>query len=112
MLSLLAKVKAAALNEPSLKSGEINVETFKGVVLNITTSSSGPERRNLPNRPYGPHRWHRIQPEAFGMLRERREGLLGKQKHPGKVASKRNATATCTQPPNLATAMARRAPKS
>ncbi|MFL9913291.1 BON domain-containing protein [Paraburkholderia sp. RL17-337-BIB-A] len=26
------KVKAAVLNEPSLKSAEINVETFKGVV--------------------------------------------------------------------------------
>jgi len=26
------KVKAAVLNEPSLKSSEINVETFKGVV--------------------------------------------------------------------------------
>jgi osmotically-inducible protein OsmY len=26
------KVKAALLNEPSLKSAEINVETFKGVV--------------------------------------------------------------------------------
>ena len=26
------KVKAAILNEPSLKSAEINVETFKGVV--------------------------------------------------------------------------------
>jgi len=28
----LLKVKAAVLNEPSLKSAEINVETFKGVV--------------------------------------------------------------------------------
>jgi osmotically-inducible protein OsmY len=27
-----AKVKAAVLNEPTLKSAEINVETFKGVV--------------------------------------------------------------------------------
>jgi len=27
-----AKVKAAVFNEPSLKSAEINVETFKGVV--------------------------------------------------------------------------------
>jgi osmotically-inducible protein OsmY len=27
-----SKVKAAVLNEPSLKSAEINVETFKGVV--------------------------------------------------------------------------------
>jgi osmotically-inducible protein OsmY len=27
-----AKVKAAILNEPTLKSAEINVETFKGVV--------------------------------------------------------------------------------
>jgi len=29
---ITAKVKAAVLNEPSLKSAEINVETFKGVV--------------------------------------------------------------------------------
>lgn len=29
---LTAKVKAAVLNEPTLKSAEINVETFKGVV--------------------------------------------------------------------------------
>lgn len=29
---LTTKVKAAVLNEPSLKSAEINVETFKGVV--------------------------------------------------------------------------------
>lgn len=29
---ITAKVKAAVLNEPSLKSTEINVETFKGVV--------------------------------------------------------------------------------
>ena len=29
---LTTKVKAAILNEPSLKSAEINVETFKGVV--------------------------------------------------------------------------------
>lgn len=27
-----AKIKAAILNEPSLKSAEINVETFKGLV--------------------------------------------------------------------------------
>lgn len=30
--AITTKVKAAILNEPSLKSGEINVETFKGVV--------------------------------------------------------------------------------
>lgn len=29
---ITAKVKAGILNEPSLKSAEINVETFKGVV--------------------------------------------------------------------------------
>lgn len=29
---ITTKVKAAMLNEPSLKSAEINVETFKGVV--------------------------------------------------------------------------------
>ncbi len=29
---ITAKVKAAVLGEPSLKSAEINVETFKGVV--------------------------------------------------------------------------------
>jgi len=29
---ITSKVKAAVLNEPSLKSAEINVETFKGVV--------------------------------------------------------------------------------
>ncbi|WP_047538009.1 BON domain-containing protein [Methylotenera versatilis] len=29
---ITAKVKTAVLNEPSLKSAEINVETFKGVV--------------------------------------------------------------------------------
>jgi hyperosmotically inducible protein len=30
--AITGKVKAAILNEPSLKSAEINVETFKGVV--------------------------------------------------------------------------------
>jgi osmotically-inducible protein OsmY len=30
--AIAAKVKAAVLNEPALKSAEINVETFKGVV--------------------------------------------------------------------------------
>ena len=29
---ITAKVKAAVLNEPTLKSAEINVETFKGIV--------------------------------------------------------------------------------
>jgi hyperosmotically inducible protein len=29
---ITTKVKAAVFNEPSLKSAEINVETFKGVV--------------------------------------------------------------------------------
>jgi osmotically-inducible protein OsmY len=30
--TITAKVKAAVFNEPTLKSAEINVETFKGVV--------------------------------------------------------------------------------
>ena len=30
--AITAKVKSAVLNEPTLKSAEINVETFKGVV--------------------------------------------------------------------------------
>jgi osmotically-inducible protein OsmY len=30
--AITAKVKAAIINEPTLKSAEINVETFKGVV--------------------------------------------------------------------------------
>jgi osmotically-inducible protein OsmY len=30
--AITAKVKGAVLNEPTLKSAEINVETFKGVV--------------------------------------------------------------------------------
>jgi osmotically-inducible protein OsmY len=30
--AITGKVKAAVLNEPTLKSAEINVETFKGVV--------------------------------------------------------------------------------
>ncbi len=30
--AITAKVKAAVLNEPTLKSAEINVETFKGIV--------------------------------------------------------------------------------
>lgn len=30
--AITAKVKTAVLNEPTLKSAEINVETFKGVV--------------------------------------------------------------------------------
>jgi osmotically-inducible protein OsmY len=39
---ITGKVKAAILNEPSLKSAEINVETFKGVVqLSGFVSSSG-----------------------------------------------------------------------
>ena len=39
---LTTKVKAAVFNEPSLKSAEINVETFKGVVqLSGFVSSQG-----------------------------------------------------------------------
>ena len=41
---LTTKVKAAIFNEPSLKSAEINVETFKGVVqLSGFVSSSAAE---------------------------------------------------------------------
>jgi osmotically-inducible protein OsmY len=39
---ITTKVKAAIFNEPTLKSAEINVETFKGVVqLSGFVSSSG-----------------------------------------------------------------------
>src|SRR5450631_53843 len=41
---ITTKVKAAILNEPTLKSAEINVETFKGVVqLSGFVSSSAAE---------------------------------------------------------------------
>ncbi len=41
---ITTKVKAAILNEPTLKSAEINVETFKGVVqLSGFVSSAGAE---------------------------------------------------------------------
>lgn len=40
------KVKTAIFNEPTLKSAEINVETFKGVVqLSDFVSSQGMENR-------------------------------------------------------------------
>lgn len=43
---ITTKVKAAIFNEPSLKSTEINVETFKGVVqLSGFVSSSTAERK-------------------------------------------------------------------
>lgn len=43
---ITTKVKAAILNEPSLKSTEINVETFKGVVqLSGFVSSSAAESK-------------------------------------------------------------------
>jgi len=43
---LTTKVKAAIFNEPSLKSAEINVETFKGVVqLSGFVSSAADERK-------------------------------------------------------------------
>jgi osmotically-inducible protein OsmY len=43
---LTAKVKAAIFNEPNLKSAEINVETFKGVVqLSGFVSSAAAEHR-------------------------------------------------------------------
>jgi osmotically-inducible protein OsmY len=42
---ITTKVKAAIFNEPSLKSAEINVETFKGVVqLSGFVSSSAAEQ--------------------------------------------------------------------
>jgi osmotically-inducible protein OsmY len=42
---ITGKVKAAILNEPSLKSAEINVETFKGVVqLSGFVSSAANEK--------------------------------------------------------------------
>ncbi len=41
---ITSKVKAAIFNEPTLKSAEINVETFKGVVqLSGFVSSQGAE---------------------------------------------------------------------
>ncbi len=43
---ITGKVKAAIFNEPTLKSAEINVETFKGVVqLSGFVSSADAERR-------------------------------------------------------------------
>ncbi|HUX65120.1 BON domain-containing protein [Sulfuricella sp.] len=43
---ITTKVKAAIFNEPSLKSAEINVETFKGVVqLSGFVSSSAAENK-------------------------------------------------------------------
>lgn len=43
---ITAKVKAAIFNEPSLKSAEINVETFKGVVqLSGFVSSAAAENK-------------------------------------------------------------------
>ena len=43
---ITTKVKAAILNEPTLKSAEINVETFKGVVqLSGFVSSKAAETR-------------------------------------------------------------------
>ena len=45
---LTTKVKAAIFNEPSLKSAEINVETFKGVVqLSGFVSSAAAETTAL-----------------------------------------------------------------
>ena len=43
---ITSKVKAAILNEPTLKSAEINVETFKGVVqLSGFVSSQAAENK-------------------------------------------------------------------
>jgi hyperosmotically inducible protein len=45
---ITTKVKAAILNEPSLKSAEINVETFKGVVqLSGFVSSQAAESKAI-----------------------------------------------------------------
>ena len=45
---LTTKVKAAILNEPTLKSAEINVETFKGVVqLSGFVSSQAAESKAI-----------------------------------------------------------------
>ena len=44
--ALTTKVKAAIFNEPTLKSAEINVETFKGVVqLSGFVSSAAAQTR-------------------------------------------------------------------
>jgi hyperosmotically inducible protein len=51
---ITTKVKAAILNEPTLKSAEINVETFKGVVqLSGFVSSQAAEARRLRSRTVG-----------------------------------------------------------
>ena len=39
---ITTKVKAAIFNEPSLKSAEINVETFKGTSSSAASSSTRP----------------------------------------------------------------------
>ena len=45
---ITSKVKAAIFNEPSLKSAEINVETFKGVVqLSGFVSSQAAENKAI-----------------------------------------------------------------
>jgi len=45
---ITTKVKAAIFNEPTLKSAEINVETFKGVVqLSGFVSSAAAERKAM-----------------------------------------------------------------
>ena len=45
---ITTKVKAAVFNEPSLKSAEINVETFKGVVqLSGFVSSEANQRKAI-----------------------------------------------------------------
>jgi len=46
--AITARVKAAIFNEPTLKSAEINVETFKGVVqLSGFVSSAAAERKAM-----------------------------------------------------------------
>jgi osmotically-inducible protein OsmY len=45
---ITTKVKAAVLNDPTLKSAEINVETFKGIVqLSGFVSSQGAEDKAI-----------------------------------------------------------------
>ncbi|MDP3137792.1 MAG: BON domain-containing protein [Burkholderiaceae bacterium] len=44
--AITARVKAAIFNEPNLKSAEINVETFKGVVQLSGFVSTSTEIRN------------------------------------------------------------------
>ena len=54
--AITAKVKAAVFNEPTLKSSEINVETFKGVVqLSGFVSDAADTRKAVDSE------WHSLQ---------------------------------------------------